>query len=460
MAKILIVDDEKSICEILFIMLEKHQHIVKVAYDGETAKEYIAYNNFDMVISDIRLPDINGIELLEFIKKYSPETDVILITAYASTESAVQALKIGAVDYLIKPLDLDEVKITVDRCLEKKKLIAENIFLKQSVGAKFKLDEIIGNSSAIQKVYDLIRKVSYTHSTILITGESGTGKELVAKAIHYNSPRKDYPIVTINCGAMPETLLESELFGHVRGAFTGAVSSKKGLFEVANHGTIFLDEISEMSLTMQVKLLRVIQDKVIRAVGGTEEIPVDVRIIAATNVDLFEAVKQNKFREDLYYRLNVINIEVPPLRKRIEDIPLLSYHFLKKFNQELGKNVKRISNEAMRALELYYWPGNVRELENAIARAVTLANDDVITLEHLPEAVLFSETPKFYEIVDTENEFDLEAKVDEFRKYYILKALQKSNFSQVKAAHKLKMTPRSIRYYIKKYGIKEIADRG
>jgi len=287
MAKILIVDDEKSICEILSIMLEKHNHIVKVAYDGDTAKEIIAYNYFDIIITDIRLPDINGIELLDFIKKYSPDSDVILITAYASTESAIQALKMGAVDYLIKPLDLDEVKITVDRCIEKKKLIAENIFLKQSVGTKFKLDEIIGNSSAIQKVFNLIRKVSYTHSTILITGESGTGKELVAKAIHYNSPRKEYPFVTINCGAMPEPLLESELFGHVKGAFTGAFYSKKGLFEAANFGTILLDEISEMSLTMQVKLLRVLQDKVIRAVGGTEEIPVDVRIIAATKVDLF-----------------------------------------------------------------------------------------------------------------------------------------------------------------------------
>ncbi|OGF59029.1 MAG: Fis family transcriptional regulator, partial [Candidatus Fischerbacteria bacterium RBG_13_37_8] len=376
MSNILIVDDEKSICEVLLMMLEQHNYVVKYALCGEEAKTIIAKDTFDVIISDIRLPDINGVDLLEYIRRYSPDSDVILITAFASTESAIRALKLGAADYLVKPLDLEEVKITIDRCIEKRKLIHENILLRQSIETKLKLDNIVGSSDSMRKVFDLIKKVSPTHSTILITGESGTGKDLIARAIHQNSLRKGLPFVAVNCGAMPETLLESELFGHMKGSFTGAFATKKGLFEVADTGTLFLDEISEMSLAMQVKLLRVLQDKSIRRVGGTEEIPVDARIIAATNKNLSEAVKQSQFREDLFYRLNVINIEIPPLRKRIEDIPLLAYHFLSRFNDEFGKNITAISKEAMQVMENYSWPGNVRELENSLARAVALTPDN------------------------------------------------------------------------------------
>jgi DNA-binding NtrC family response regulator len=454
MSSILIIDDEKSICEILQMMLQQYDHKTKYALSGEEAKVLLANEYFDVIISDIRLPDINGIDLLEFVKKYSPDSEIILITAYASTESAIKALKLGASDYLIKPLDLEEVKITVDRCLEKKRLIAENILLRQSIESKLRLDNIIGNSAPMQKIFDLIKKVSATHSTILITGESGTGKDLIAKAIHHNSLRKNYPFVAINCGAMPETLLESELFGHVKGSFTGAFTNKKGLFEVANKGTIFLDEISEMPPTMQVKLLRVLQDKVIRRVGGNEEIPIDVRVIAATNVNLMEAVKSARFREDLFYRLNVINIEIPPLRKRKEDISLLAYYFLDKFNKELGKQVKKISKDAIRMLENYHWPGNVRELENAIARAVTLASDDIIDVEHLPDSILSIEsTFTKIEMSDFDDKFNLENTIDEIRKYYILKALKKANGNQKKAAQYLQITPRSIRYFIKKLNI-------
>lgn len=454
MAKILIIDDERSICEILQMMLQQYNNKVDYVLTGEEAKACLTNEFYDVIISDIRLPDINGLELLEFAHKYSPESEVIMITAYASTESAIKALKFGAADYLVKPLDLEEVKITVDRCLEKKRLINENILLRQSIEAKFKLDNIVGNSAEMQKVFDLIKKVGPTNNTVLITGESGTGKDLIAHAIHHNSLRKNHPFVAINCGAMPETLLESELFGHVKGAFTGAFSNKKGLFEVANKGTIFLDEISEMSQMMQVKLLRVLQDKVIRRLGGTEEICIDVRVIAATNVNLAEAVKSARFREDLFYRLNVINIEIPPLRKRKDDILLLAYHFVRKYNQELGKKVDKISKESIRLLENYSWAGNVRELENAIARAVTLTSTDTIDVEHLPESILSIENPIVdLEVSDVDGNFNLENTINEIRRYYIVKALKKTAGKQKSAAQLLRITPRSLRYYIKKLKI-------
>lgn len=455
MTNILIIDDERSICEILQMMLQQYNNKVDYVLTGEEAKVLLTNEFYDVIISDIRLPDINGLEILEFARKYSPESEVIMITAYASAESAIKALKFGAADYLVKPLDLEEVKITVDRCLEKKRLMNENILLRQSFETKFKLDNIIGNSAEMQKVFDLIKKVGPTNNTVLLTGESGTGKDLIARAIHHNSLRKNYPFVAINCGAMPETLLESELFGHVKGAFTGAFANKKGLFEVANKGTIFLDEISEMSQMMQVKLLRVLQDKVIRRVGGTEEIFIDVRVIAATNINLAEAVKSGRFREDLFYRLNVINIEIPPLRKRKDDILLLAYHFIKRYNQELGKAVDKISKEAIIILENYPWPGNVRELENAIARAVTMTPDDTINVEHLPESLLSIENPiANLEVSDVGGNFNLVNTIDEIRKYYIVKALTKSAGKQKKAAQLLQITLRSIRYYIKKLKIK------
>ncbi|HEY7162911.1 MAG TPA: sigma-54 dependent transcriptional regulator, partial [Acidobacteriota bacterium] len=343
MSTILVIDDEKSMRDFLAIMLKKEGYQVQLAENGKTGLNAINKNVFDVIISDIRLPDIDGLELLRQTKKISPDTDFILITAYASTETAVEAVKIGAADYIYKPFDIEEMKIIIHRCISKKKLERENVYLKKTVERQFQFENIIGHSPKMQNIFDLIRKISNTNSTILITGESGTGKGILAKAIHYNSLRKDHSFISINCGAMPESLLESELFGHVKGSFTGAVHNKKGLFEVADKGTLLLDEIGETSQGMQVKLLQALQEKTIRPVGGTEEIPVDVRVIAATNQDLQRAVQEGRFREDLFYRINVIPIKIPPLRERKEDAHPLAEGFLRKFAKEMNKNITRIS---------------------------------------------------------------------------------------------------------------------
>ena len=360
--KILVVDDERSMREFLGIMLAKEGFQVTQCSDGETALCQVEEEIFDLVIMDIRMPKMDGITVLERIKEMAPETVVIMITAFASTDTAVQAMKKGAYDYITKPFKIDEIKLIIRNALERKALEKENILLKRLVETKFSFDNIIGQSPKMVAIYELMEKVTQTKTNILITGESGTGKELVARAIHFNSPRKDKGFVTLNCGAIPENLLESELFGHMKGAFTGALYNKRGLFEVADDGSIFLDEVGELPFSMQVKLLRVIQDKEFTRVGGTEPITVDVRIISASNKDLEEAVREKKFREDLYYRLNVIQIKLPLLRERREDIPLLAEHFFKKYAQELGKNIREISPDAMKLLVNYDFPGNVREL--------------------------------------------------------------------------------------------------
>ncbi|HZE81012.1 MAG TPA: sigma-54 dependent transcriptional regulator, partial [Candidatus Polarisedimenticolia bacterium] len=373
MASILVCDDQRSICEMLDISLRKDGHRVETVNGGEAAKKKLSSANYELLITDIKMPQTDGIEVLRFARQSSPETSVILITAVEDYEAAVQAVKGGAFDYIHKgPGLLEELKLAVGRALETLVLQRENFAFKRDAASRNSLDNFIGSSPVIEKLKATIRTVAPTASTVLIYGESGTGKELVARAVHSCSARATEPFVSINCGAFPETLLESELFGYVKGAFTGASQNKRGLFEVASTGTIFLDEIGEMSVSMQVKLLRVLQERTIRPVGGTQETPVDVRVIAATNRDLREMVANGTFREDLYYRVSVIPIQVPALRERRDDVELLASHFLKKYSAAAQKSILRISHESLDALKALEWPGNVRQLENTIERAVAM----------------------------------------------------------------------------------------
>ncbi len=453
--KILVADDEKSMREFLEIMLRKEGYRVTLASNGEEAVRWAEKEIFDLALLDIRMPKLDGLLALKKIKSLSPETVVVIITAFASTDTAIRAMKEGAYDYITKPFKVDEIKLIIRNALEKKKLEKENLILKQVVQERYHFGNIIGQSPKMLEVYSLLEKVAPTKTNILITGESGTGKELVAKAIHYNSPRRDKPFVTLNCGAIPESLIESELFGHMKGAFTDAISTKKGLFEVADEGTIFLDEISELPLMMQVKLLRVIQDKEFKRVGGTEDIRVDVRIISATNKDLEEAVREKRFREDLFYRLNVIQIKLPPLRERKEDIPLLAHHFLKKYSEELGKSITRISPEALQFLMNYDFPGNVRELQNIIERAVALETGSELSLQNL-SSYLENQLPAKrspFEIELPEEGIDLEKVVADLEKMLLLKALDRAKGVKKKAAELLNINFRSMRYRLEKYGL-------
>ncbi|MBN1551204.1 sigma-54-dependent Fis family transcriptional regulator [bacterium] len=455
MKTILIIDDEQSMCDFLSILLEKEGYTILSTTNSREALNIIQRNDcVDMVITDIMMPEIDGMELLKRIKLYNPNIVVIMITAYATTENAIAAMKQGAYDYVTKPFKVDEIKIIVEKAFESIKLKEENIFLKREIESKHKFDNIIGISSGMIRVFETIRKIADLTSTVLIFGESGTGKELVASAIHYNSLRRNRPFVTVNCGALPENLLESELFGHVKGSFTGAVSNKEGLFEVADGGSFFLDEVAETSPTIQVKLLRVLNDKKFKRVGGVKDISVDVRILSATNKDLKELVEKGLFREDLFYRLNVIPIHLPSLRSRREDIPLLLDHFIRKFSKDLGQPVKRISPEAMSILQNYSWPGNVRELENIIERCVALETSDVITPSSLPSN-LFSLSQSFM-VPSTEipeGGLDLEKVVGEYEKTILLNALRRTNWVKKDAAKILHVSFRSLRYRIEKYGL-------
>jgi two-component system response regulator PilR (NtrC family) len=455
--KVLVVDDERSMREFLDIMLKKEDYRVSLASNGEEVIRLIEKEIFDLILMDIRMPRMDGITVLKKAKAISPETMVIMITAYASADTAIKAMKEGAYDYITKPFKVEEIKLIIKNALEKKNLQKENTLLKQVVKDRYHFGNIIGQSPKMLALYDLLEKVSSTKTIILITGESGTGKELVAKAIHYNSPRKDKPFVTLNCGAIPESLIESELFGHVKGAFTDAIAMKKGLFEVADEGTIFLDEISELPLLMQVKLLRVLQDKEFKRVGGTEDIRVDVRIISATNKDLEEAVREKRFREDLFYRLNVIQIKLPSLRERREDIPLLANHFLKKYSEELNKNILTIAPEALRILLDYEYPGNVRELQNIVERAVALETTPELSAQNL-SSYLDEQLPSKKKYIDLEipNEgIDLENMVEELERALILKALDKTKGIKKKAAELLHINFRSMRYRLEKYGLSD-----
>jgi DNA-binding NtrC family response regulator len=384
LSQILLIEDEIHNREALSLLLAKAGYQVQSAGSGEEAMEILQNTSFEIIITDLFLPGVNGIDILKKVKEASPYTSVILITGKASAETAVEAMKEGAFDYITKPFDFEKLKNLVAKAVEKSRLMAENLYLRQQLRGKYKFENLIGNSLAMQQVFSRMEKIVNTDSTILILGESGTGKELVAKAIHFNGVRKDKPFVAINCGAIPAELLESELFGHIRGSFTGAVADKKGKFELANNGTIFLDEIGTMPMHLQMKLLRVLQEQEVERVGSGQKIKLNVRVISATNADLDEMVRRGDFREDLYYRLNVIPIHLPPLRERREDIALLARHFLKKSCKTMNRPLMSVSPAAMRALETYDWPGNVREMENVIERTVALTDGEVIEMRDLP----------------------------------------------------------------------------
>jgi len=457
-ARILVVDDERSMREMLEILLRREGYEVATADNGARAMALLKSRPFDMLISDIKMPDLSGVEVLRAAKAINQQIIGIMVTAYGSKDSIQEVLRLGAADYLDKPFNVDELKFRIRKELERRQLQTENRLLKRVLRDNHSFSSIIGRSAAMQAVFQLIETIAPTASTVLITGESGTGKELVARAIHVNSPRHDRPFVAVNCGALPEALLESELFGHVRGAFTGAETNKKGLLEVADRGTVLLDEIGEMSQPMQVKLLRVLQDRRFRRVGGTDEVEADLRIIAATNRDLAKLVAEGQFREDLYYRINVIPVHLAPLRERQEDIPPLAEHFVAKYAAQLRKPIAGILPQAMQCLQAYPWPGNIRELENAMERAVTLEPGPAVQPASLPERVRSGGAgvsaaggPSTDPLPDTG--FDLELHVREIEREYIAEALRKANGVKVRAADLLGMSFRSFRYYMKKYNL-------
>jgi two-component system response regulator PilR (NtrC family) len=462
MANLLIVDDERSICELLDITLRREGHRVETCNSGDAAKQKIDSALYDVIVTDIRMPRTNGIEVLRHAHQVSPDTAVVLITAVDDYDAAVEAVKAGgASDYIRKsPSLVDDVKLAVVRGMQKRALSRQNFALRRDAASRNSVDNIVGVSAAMKKLKETIQTVASTNSTIMIHGESGTGKELVARAVHVCSPRAAEAFVSINCGAFPETLLESELFGYVKGAFTGANQNKRGLFEVAGGGTIFLDEIGEMSLAMQVKLLRVLQERRVRPVGGTSEIEIDVRVIAATNRDLDRMVADNTFREDLYYRLNVIPITVAPLRERPEDLPLLVNHFLKKYAPAANKSILRVDDKSLAELAGYEWPGNVRQLENTIERAVALETTDVLRTELPAErpkaraAAAGAEGGALAGSVSTaipSDGLDMERYVANIERSLLLNALQQSGGVQTKAADLLKISYRSFRHLAKKY---------
>jgi len=450
MKKILIIDDEKSILHLLSVVFKKEGWKVETCLSSPNAIEVIDKKDFDLIVCDIKMPQISGMEILKHVKEKKQDIPVIMMTAYGSIKQAVEALKIGAIDYVMKPFEIDELKIIVANALEQKKLRLENIFLKKELRKKYSYENMVGKSKKMMEILSFIEKIAATDSTILITGESGTGKEVAAKAIHSLSPRLENQFVSINCGALPENLLESELFGHVRGSFTGAVANKKGMFEVAQEGTLFLDEVGETSPLTQVKLLRALQEKKIRKVGGTEEVPVDVRIIAASNQDLKQKIKDGEFREDLFYRLNIISFKMPPLREKREDLPLLVTHFLKKYCERMGKEIKKISPKAMSIFESYSWPGNVRELENVIERAVVIEDSEIINENNLPKELLTS--PQDEELsLHLNPGFDLNSYLEEISQNYIKQARLESGGNLKKTASLLGISYRSLRYLIDKF---------
>ena len=461
MANLLVVDDELGMRQFLTHLLQREGHTVRVAETGQQAMTLLQQQPADLMLSDVRMPDMTGIELLRTARANYPQLEVIMMTAFANVDTAREAFLLGAYDFVQKPFDNDLLKETVARALEKISLVKEkdalleeNKVLIHGQRTKGKLGNIIGRSSRMQALYQMIETVAQVASTVLVTGESGTGKELVARAIHDMSPRAEKPFVSVNCGAFTETLLESELFGYVKGSFTGANTNRKGLFEAANKGTIFLDEIGEMSPAMQVKLLRVLQERKVRPVGATEETDVDTRVIAATNRDLASMVSDNSFREDLYYRISVIPMELPPLRERAEDISELATHFVEKFCASGGRELT-VSESAMRLLERYSWPGNVRELEHTIERAVALESTSSIQPERLPEKIT-NYNP--YRVADAmefpEEGINLTAHLDQLEKTYVLEALRRTNGNQTNAAELLKMSVRSLRHLLDKHGVR------
>ena len=460
MAHILVVDDEKSICELLEITFRKEGHRVEVAHSVESAKRKLEGSLFDIIISDVRMPGATGVELLQFTREVAPDAYFVLITGVPSLETAIAAANEGANRYVIKDHDLvEQLRVAVREVTENLKWKKEAGYLRRELRRLTGLDNIIGQSPKMKAIFDLIQTVAPQNSRVLITGESGTGKELVARAIHENSSRSDSPFITINCGAFPETLLESELFGYTKGAFTGANENRRGLFQAAHGGTLFMDEIGNMNMAMQVKLYRVLQEGKVRPLGSTEEIDVDVRVIAATNRDLEKAIAAGEFREDLFYRLSVIPMHVPALRDRRDDIPLLSRHFLESFRNSMGKKIDGISPDAMRKLESYDWPGNVRELENTIERAVALESGTEISVTVLPDRIADSLAVSVVAAgmsngAEIPGEgIDFERVVSETEKRYLQAALEKAGGVRTHAAELLKISYRSFRHYAKKHSL-------
>lgn len=455
MARILVCDDERSMRELLQILLEREGHEVVLESDGQSACHRGTEEEFDLVISDLRIGRDSGITVLQSVKAARPQTEVIIITAFATAENAVQAMKKGAYDYVLKPFKVDELLVVVAKALEKRALVKENDSLKRRLEERTRLSGMLGKGPAMRELFTLIEKVAPSRTTVLVTGESGVGKELVARAIHEGSPRASMPFIAINCGAIPEGLLESELFGHEKGAFTGASHAKEGLFLAAHGGTLLLDEIGELPLQTQVKLLRVLQQRSIRPVGGTRDVEVDVRIVAATNRNLAEEVKEGRFREDLFYRLNVIGLKVPPLRERKDDVLLLANHFLALFCNEMGREGLRFSRSAQAALLDYDYPGNVRELENLVERAVTLAEGETIEVGDFPAGVregsgqVASVIPS-YEEVEIPSDFDLQQWLDERERQVLERALSQAGGVKTEAARLLGISFRSLRYRLEK----------
>ncbi|MDD5153764.1 MAG: sigma-54 dependent transcriptional regulator [Desulfovibrionales bacterium] len=440
---ILVVDDSPAVLSGIAEILQSNGYTVDTASDGAIAVDKINDKFYDIILTDLAMPKKDGMELLKYITENSPESMCIIITGYGTIKNAVEAIRLGAFDYLTKPVKSEEIQVVIERALNYRDLKRENTTLKKQVNARYAYENIVGDSENICEVFRLIDKVAQTDSTVLIMGESGTGKELIAHAIHYQSDRRDKPFIPVNCGAIPEELLESELFGHEKGAFTHAIRTRIGRFELAHNGTIFLDEIGDMSPNLQVKILRVLQGHQFERIGGTKTIKTDIRVIAATNKNLEEAVESGRFREDLYYRLNVIPIHVPPLRERVGDIPLLVHHFLEKFNKSKKKNIKSISKEVMQCFMSYEWPGNVRELENMIERLIILANDDKITVRDLPERLLAHRKKDTAQSQPhnalPEEGLYLHAAVNEFERNLILQALDRAGWVKNKAAQLLNL---------------------
>ncbi|HMT07072.1 MAG TPA: sigma-54 dependent transcriptional regulator [Pyrinomonadaceae bacterium] len=457
MANILIVDDEQSYRQLLSLVFEGDGHKIRTAMNGRQAIEALAESPADIIISDVKMPDMDGIEMLRSVRETQPDLGVVLMTAFASVETAREAFKLGADDFIQKPFDVEELKLIVKKTLEKQELIVENRAFKRAQRDRGSIKNIVGTSSKMDAIFQMIETVAEVQSTVLVTGESGTGKELVARAIHDRSDRAERPFISINCGAFTETLLESELFGYIKGAFTGANSNRKGLFEAADKGTIFLDEIGEMSPAMQVKLLRVLQERRVRPVGAHDELPIDARVIAATNRDLKAMSDEGTFREDLFYRISVIPIDLPPLRERAEDIPELVEHFVAKFNAQSGRNVN-VSAKTMQILEGYAWHGNVRELEHTIERAVALERGEEIQPERLPDHITNYNPERIKAEFDLpDNGIDLTSHLDNLERTYVVEALRKVSGNQTKAADLLGMPVRSLRHLLDKHNIRSLS---
>lgn len=454
MFRVLVVDDEESMRHMLSIILKKEGYDIVCAEGGEQALKILGKDEFDFVVCDIKMPGIDGVE---FLKRLKTEQDIIsqptivMMSAYGTIDMAIECMRLGAYDYISKPFKADEMILTLKKAEERERLKSENLRFKQALQAEYDFKNIIAKSHQMLEIFQLIKKVADYNTTILITGGSGTGKELVARALHYNGNRKDKPFIAVNCGAIPENLLESELFGHVKGAFTDAVRNKNGLFEEADGGTIFLDEIGELPKDLQVKLLRVIQEGELRRVGDSKSRKIDVRIIAATAKDLMEEIKKDNFREDLFYRLNVVPIKIPPLRERQGDIPLLVNHFMERYAKKFGKAVKNISDMAMNLLMSYAWPGNVRELENIIERAVILEDTEVIREENLPFTKKTGQS--LHQLEASSNDLSIKKAEEELEKTLIIKALEMTNGNKTKAAHLLEISHRALIYKIKEFGL-------